>query len=140
MRPSSPWVCHKSKSLLRDHPQMTSSSRGKGVTQSVTNSTDMLRECVTKGGGGPKMWKICVTSFMDGPFSLPLSHLRLGHSRGWLRTIPCRRRQRRGVIMLPEVVEQISRPTFEATSNLPKVDSSWSVKYKLEISHVNLDC
>ena len=34
-----------------------------GVTQSVTNSTDRLRECVTKG---PKPPKICPTSFMDG--------------------------------------------------------------------------
>ena len=33
----------------------------------MTNSTDRLRECVTKGGGGPKIAKICVTSFMDGP-------------------------------------------------------------------------
>ena len=27
----------------------------RGVTQYVTNTTDMLRECMTKGGGGPKM-------------------------------------------------------------------------------------
>ena len=45
---------------------MMSRSRGE-VTLSVTNSTDRLRECVTKGGGGPKTPKICVTSFMDGP-------------------------------------------------------------------------
>ena len=37
-----------------------SRSRGE-VTQSVTNSTDRLRECVKN----PK--KGCVTSFMDGP-------------------------------------------------------------------------
>ena len=47
---------------------MTSCSRG--VTQCVTNSTDRLRECVTKGGGGPKYWKFCVMSFMDGPYCL----------------------------------------------------------------------
>ena len=33
---------------------MTSRSRGEGVTQSETNSTDRLRECVTKGGEGSK--------------------------------------------------------------------------------------
>ena len=27
---------------------------GGGVTQYVKNTTDRLRECVTKGGGGPK--------------------------------------------------------------------------------------
>ena len=43
---------------------MMSRYRGKGGTQSMTNSTDRLRECVTKGG--PKTPKICVTSFMDG--------------------------------------------------------------------------
>ena len=38
---------------------MTSRSRGgEGVTQCVTNSTDRLRECVTKGGRGSKMLKI----------------------------------------------------------------------------------
>ena len=31
---------------------MTSRSRGEGVGKSVTNSTDRLRECVTKGGEG----------------------------------------------------------------------------------------
>ena len=32
---------------------MTSRSRGgEGVVQNVTNSTDRLRECVTKGGEG----------------------------------------------------------------------------------------
>ena len=33
---------------------MTSALRGRGVTQYVTNTTDRLRECVTKGGGNPK--------------------------------------------------------------------------------------
>ena len=28
---------------------------GRGVARHVTNTTDKLRECVTKGGGGPKM-------------------------------------------------------------------------------------
>ena len=32
-----------------------------------TNSTDRLRECVTKGVRGLKILKFCVTSFMDGP-------------------------------------------------------------------------
>ena len=45
---------------------------GEGGSQKVTNSTDRLHECVTKGGGGPKSRKISVTSFMDGPF-LPSS-------------------------------------------------------------------
>ena len=43
---------------------------GEGGCQNMTNSTDRLRECVTKEGeGGPKRPKICVTSFMDGPYS-----------------------------------------------------------------------
>ena len=47
---------------------MKSRSRGEGgVTQSVTNSTDRLRECVMKVGGVQKTQKICVTLFMDGP-------------------------------------------------------------------------
>ena len=33
---------------------MMSRFRGEGVTQSMTNSTDRLRECVTKGGRGSK--------------------------------------------------------------------------------------
>ena len=45
---------------LRDHVHMTSAQRGGGgVTQCVTNKTDRLRECVTKGGGGPKSRKFC---------------------------------------------------------------------------------
>ena len=31
---------------------MTSALRGEGVTQYVTNTTDRLRECMTKGGEG----------------------------------------------------------------------------------------
>ena len=32
---------------------------GGGVDHYVTNTTDRLRECVTKGGGGPKSQKFC---------------------------------------------------------------------------------
>ena len=50
---------------------MTSRSRGEGGFKNCpilrTNSTDRLHECATKGGGGPEMWKISVTSFIDGP-------------------------------------------------------------------------
>ena len=42
---------------------MTSALRGGGgVTQYVTNTTDRLRECVTKGGRGSKIPKILRTS------------------------------------------------------------------------------
>ena len=40
------------------------------VTQIVTNSTDRLRECVTRGEC-PKPWRQGVTSFMDGRKGLP---------------------------------------------------------------------
>ena len=38
-------------------------------SECVTNTSDKLREYVTKGREGVKMWKICVTSFMDGPMA-----------------------------------------------------------------------
>ena len=38
---------------------MMSALRGREVTQYVINTTDRLREGVTKGGGGPKSQKFC---------------------------------------------------------------------------------
>ena len=36
--------------------------------QKHDDSTDRLRDMDSdKGGGGPKLWKKCLTSFMDGP-------------------------------------------------------------------------
>ena len=42
-------TCHKGR-YLND----VRTERGRGVTQYVTNTTDRLRECVTKGGRGSK--------------------------------------------------------------------------------------
>ena len=44
-------------------------THSRGITQSVINFSDRLRECMTKGGGGPKTLKICEPSFMDGPLA-----------------------------------------------------------------------
>ena len=61
---------------------MTSRSRGEGVTQSMTNSTDRLRECMTKGEGVQKNPKISVTLFMDGPkWKRTLSNMDLGQCK-----------------------------------------------------------
>ena len=42
---------------------------GGGVTQYVTNTTDRLRECVTKRGRGSKIPKILRTYFKYRPFN-----------------------------------------------------------------------
>ena len=47
---------------------------GGGVTQYVTNTTDRLRVCVTKGGGGPKSQKFCGRHLSIAPSRKMTSH------------------------------------------------------------------
>ena len=58
---------------------MTSAQRGGGggVSQYVTNNSDRLRECVTKGrGGGPKSGKFCGRHLSIVPKGSSISYLR----------------------------------------------------------------
>ena len=57
--------------LPRGDTYMTSALRGGGgVSQCVTNTSDRLRECVTKGGRGSKIPKILRTSFKYRPLCI----------------------------------------------------------------------
>ena len=74
---------------------MTSRSRGEGVTQSMTNSTDRLRECVTGGVQNPK--KFCgrhlsialdsrlldLESLFCGDWRVPSIHAAIALHRGF---------------------------------------------------------
>ena len=61
---------------------------GRGVAKTWQT---LLIGCVNawqKGGGGPKKWKFCVTSFMDGPLFIPTAYCAY-HSENLINNTSC---------------------------------------------------